>query len=203
MAVPTSPASSVALPAWFGDHMVLQTNSEYGARAFLHGTAAPGETVSVDFHPEASHFGSAYTTTADADGTWDVQLYPSSDFTSAFNITVRGSGDAPAARRPRPRRMSNTGTFFLLGPVQHGLSAQERLQRHGRGGHAGRHLPAHAVLPDRARLRRGAAERPPALARRGRAAARRTRRSATAGSRRPRPRRTTPPTCSTSAPCAL
>jgi hypothetical protein len=37
----------VQMPAHFGDEMVLQTNAEYGARAFLNGFADPGETVTV------------------------------------------------------------------------------------------------------------------------------------------------------------
>ena len=40
-------AAKLQLPAWFGDHMVLQTNSEYGARAFLNGLTDPNGDVTV------------------------------------------------------------------------------------------------------------------------------------------------------------
>ena len=39
--------AAVRMPATFGDGMVLQTNHEYGTRAFLNGEAAPNEVVSV------------------------------------------------------------------------------------------------------------------------------------------------------------
>ena len=56
---------AVQMPAWFSvspscahraspqrallqDNMVLQANAEYGARSFLSGRAAPGETVHVN-----------------------------------------------------------------------------------------------------------------------------------------------------------
>lgn len=31
------------MPRWFGDNLVLQTNSQYGSRSFLNGKADPGE----------------------------------------------------------------------------------------------------------------------------------------------------------------
>ena len=58
---------AVRMPAYFGDGMIVQTNGEYGARAFLNGMAAPGEQVTVKA-------GTVYHTQADASGAWDVQL---------------------------------------------------------------------------------------------------------------------------------
>ena len=56
----------VRMPAYFGDGMIMQTNGEYGARAFLNGMAAPGEKVTV-------HAGTVYHTQADAKGTWKCE----------------------------------------------------------------------------------------------------------------------------------
>ena len=87
--------AEVLMPGWFGDNMVLQTNGEYGARSFLSGKAAPGEIVTVAISPSSSHFGNAYETAAEADGSWKVQLYPSSS-SSAHKITVKGSAGGAA-----------------------------------------------------------------------------------------------------------
>ena len=38
----------LALPKWFGNGMVLQTNAEYGARSFISGVAKPGSNVNVN-----------------------------------------------------------------------------------------------------------------------------------------------------------
>ena len=46
VALPAADAA-VRMPGIFGDGMVLQTNTEYGARAFLYGLADPGEKVTV------------------------------------------------------------------------------------------------------------------------------------------------------------
>ena len=90
--------ASVVAPRWFGDNMVLQTNAEYGARAFLSGRASPGERVQVAFSPSESHFGSNYSTRADAKGDWEVQLYPSSS-AAACSITIKGeTGPSITAR---------------------------------------------------------------------------------------------------------
>ena len=35
------------MPRWFGDNLVLQTNSEYGSRSFLNGLAEPFEHIGV------------------------------------------------------------------------------------------------------------------------------------------------------------
>jgi alpha-galactosidase len=81
------------LPKWFGDNMILQTNSEYGARSFLNGKADPSEIITFKFNPSPSQFGDTITTVTQADGTFDVQVYPSSDFSQEFNITVSGSSN--------------------------------------------------------------------------------------------------------------
>ena len=58
--------AEIKLPAIFGDHMVLQRD----AAAPIWGTAAPGESVTVEFA------GQKQTATADAKGQWMVKLAP-------------------------------------------------------------------------------------------------------------------------------
>jgi sialate O-acetylesterase len=83
--------ASVALPKWFGDNMVLQTNAEYGARSFLNGKASPGEKVIVEVSAESSISGGpTYTVVADQEGDWKVQLTPIYS-KRPINITVTGS----------------------------------------------------------------------------------------------------------------
>jgi sialate O-acetylesterase len=62
--VASSVQAEVRLPALFSDHMVLQRD----ANAPVWGTASPGEKVTVDFA------GQRKSTTANADGKWQVAL---------------------------------------------------------------------------------------------------------------------------------
>ena len=65
-----APASAaVRMPSWFADHMVLQTNAEYGARSFLNGKASPAERVQVQFDGST-----AFSAVADAAGDWEVEI---------------------------------------------------------------------------------------------------------------------------------
>ena len=82
------------MPPYFSDGMVLQTNTQYGARAFLNGWASPGEEISVDA-PRGP-----YNVKAGADGRWRVQLSPEKKGTSA-TITVKGRGNSVVARDVR------------------------------------------------------------------------------------------------------
>ena len=87
--------AAVQLPRWFADEMVLQTNSQYGARSFLNGRARPGETVSVLWR------GSTYSVAADEHGAWEVTLNPCNIMESApATITVRGD-EGPAVQAHR------------------------------------------------------------------------------------------------------
>merc|ERR1712166_1017393 len=86
-------SAAVQMPAWFSDNMVLQTNAEYGARAFLSGQAAPGEVVQVNVTGGMSHFGGSYTAVASDAGSWTLLLNPSSS-TSPCDIYVQGETDA-------------------------------------------------------------------------------------------------------------
>ena len=86
-------SAAVQMPAWFSDNMVLQTNAEYGARAFLSGQAAPGEVVQVNVTGGMSHFGGSYTAVASDAGSWTLQLNPSSS-TNPCDIYVQGETDA-------------------------------------------------------------------------------------------------------------
>jgi hypothetical protein len=78
------------MPHFFGDDMVLQTNSEYGTRAFLNGLASPGEKVGVTMHGCAQ----PYSTTADSEGAWTVMLSPQDKSccpSKHCNISVQGA----------------------------------------------------------------------------------------------------------------
>lgn len=81
----------VQLPAVFGDGMVLQTNSQYGQRSFVYGSASVGEVVVVNLTLGSSV--TSYTTVADASGAWDVQLNPAAATGSSATVAVAGSGD--------------------------------------------------------------------------------------------------------------
>ena len=73
--------------------MILQTNAEAGARAFLNGLGIPGEMITLRVSGNASPYGSQYAVEADANGAWKVQLYPSSS-TDEHEITVSGSNSS-------------------------------------------------------------------------------------------------------------
>ena len=92
LALVLAPAGAVVtLPVWFSDGMVLQTNEEYGARAFLAGRAAVNEWITVAIPPLGN-----YTVQADASGLWEVMLDPFSDFTyPTFSVTVTGDDGVP------------------------------------------------------------------------------------------------------------
>ena len=77
---------AVRIPAHFADGMILQTNAEYGARAFINGFADPGELVTVTYNSLVMH------TTADADGNWIIQTHSPDG-----NITVQGENGAAAS----------------------------------------------------------------------------------------------------------
>lgn len=76
--------------------MVLQTNTAYGARAFIGGWATPGETVTVT---EGGIF--TYSAIADSKGNWKVRHsgWPTRDHSFVTNQLVNCAGDAG----PTPR----------------------------------------------------------------------------------------------------
>lgn len=81
---------AVRMPRWFSDNLVLQTSDQYGARCFLNGVANPGETV------EISGGTGSYTTFAESDGAWAVQLDPAYKFhRQPMTITVQGEDGPP------------------------------------------------------------------------------------------------------------
>ncbi|KAL3910988.1 MAG: hypothetical protein SGARI_001861, partial [Bacillariaceae sp.] len=91
-ATATAETHQLALPQWFGDHMVLQTNDEYGARSFLNGVASPGETVTVQvLTPKQNRTDTLTTTADDNDGTWKVQVNPAFMYGSDNTITATGN----------------------------------------------------------------------------------------------------------------
>jgi sialate O-acetylesterase len=72
--------ADVTLPAVLGDHMVIQR----GLPVHIWGTAAEGESVSVEFR------GNTRATTADPIGQWSVYL-PPAEAGGPFDLTVKGS----------------------------------------------------------------------------------------------------------------
>lgn len=73
--------AEVRMAAIFSDHMILQRDQPVP----VYGTAAPGEQVAVKFH------GQSLTTTADAQGAWQVRLAAMSADPDAQVMTIRGS----------------------------------------------------------------------------------------------------------------
>jgi len=82
--------AEIVLNQLFGDNMILQTNADYGARAFFYGTAKPGETVTITGLSRRSAAGVPYPTVVASDSTFRVQLDPYQG-TEVFNATVTGS----------------------------------------------------------------------------------------------------------------
>lgn len=72
--------ADVSLNNMFGDHMVLQQ----GIKNKVWGKADPGEQVTVTLA------GQSHTTTADADGMWQVFLDPVQDYGGPHTLTVKG-----------------------------------------------------------------------------------------------------------------
>ena len=88
----TAALSTIQLPAWFGDGMVLQTNSEYGARSFITGRADPGEKVVVRIEDSTSR---TFPGVADVHGDWEIQVHHACmDSSTACTITVSGEDGA-------------------------------------------------------------------------------------------------------------
>src|SRR4051812_24312467 len=78
----------VQLARPFGDHMVLQCE----AKLPVWGTAAPGETVSIEFAGQKKHG------TAGADGRWRVDLDPVAASAKPGLLLVSGSSMAHPLR---------------------------------------------------------------------------------------------------------
>jgi sialate O-acetylesterase len=80
--------AEVALPSHFSDHMVLQREMKIP----VWGTAAPGETVTVEFAAQKK------TAKAGADGKWRVDLDPMPASSEARLLTVRGSDETSVVK---------------------------------------------------------------------------------------------------------
>eukprot|EP01043_Picozoa_sp_COSAG02_P018836 COSAG02_NODE_891_length_16139_cov_29.045885_5_plen_752_part_00 len=120
-------AATVRMPAFFGDHMVLQARSFGGTRAFLSGWAAPDERVTV-----WEGDGKAYYATAGVDGSWSLQLDPRPYSSgSDTTLTVTGSSGGPAVvannvtfgdviicsgdSTPQPSKIPDNVRVFMVG----------------------------------------------------------------------------------------
>lgn len=80
----TDAADEIRLPAVIGDHMVLQRNSQ----ARLWGWATPDAKLRV----QASWDDATYSTRADADGRWQVNIPTGEACTTPQQIVIRGAG---------------------------------------------------------------------------------------------------------------
>ena len=90
MLLPLLGLGEIRMPQIFGSGMVLQTNRDYGARAFVFGTAVRGETVHIAGLSRRSLPGAPYLTVVRSDGTFRVQLDPYQG-PEVYNCTVTGS----------------------------------------------------------------------------------------------------------------
>lgn len=79
----TPAAAAVALPSLFTDHMVLQRDREVP----VFGWADPGESVTVSFA------GQEKSTTADAEGNWEVRLAPLAANAQPQTLVIKGSNE--------------------------------------------------------------------------------------------------------------
>merc|ERR1719201_200854 len=85
LACGSAPAfAAVRMPEIYGDNMVLQTNEEYGARAFLNGEADANELVTITANS------AKYEVNADTNGNWKVMLNPTASKEDFLTISVVG-----------------------------------------------------------------------------------------------------------------
>jgi hypothetical protein len=70
--------------------MVLQSNHDYGQRAFMSGTAEPGAVI-VIVAPMREDKGSDIRITADPQGHWKATLEPIQATMAAHNISISGT----------------------------------------------------------------------------------------------------------------
>eukprot|EP00051_Salpingoeca_urceolata_P033164 m.19286 g.19286 ORF g.19286 m.19286 type:complete len:914 (-) comp5913_c0_seq1:132-2873(-) len=96
----TTPAHAVVwMPSHFGDGMVLQTNSRYGARAFINGFADPFENITISEYPaEGNGRPQQYFTQADANGSFVEMLNPRGMGSKSAQIVVTGKNNSVAAK---------------------------------------------------------------------------------------------------------
>ena len=91
-------AAEIELNQLFSDGMVLQTNTAYGARAFLYGSAVAGETLQISGLSRRSAKGIPYPVVVGDDGKWALQLDPQSAGLTSYNMTIRGSASTNTVR---------------------------------------------------------------------------------------------------------
>eukprot|EP00041_Stephanoeca_diplocostata_P015713 m.300894 g.300894 ORF g.300894 m.300894 type:complete len:385 (-) comp20133_c0_seq2:783-1937(-) len=86
-AVSSRVCTALRVPSVFSDNVVLQTNAQYGTRAFLNGYSEPGERITINLSGSDS---GSYVVFADNDGEWGVMLNPHGPSTKPFTITISG-----------------------------------------------------------------------------------------------------------------
>lgn len=95
---PPPPPSKLRVNGLFSDFMVLQTNYEGGLRPFLHGSAGPGEVVTLTGAPSRTKGKASFAAAADnTTGRWVMQLDPHIQANhQSFTLVLSGSFN-PAA----------------------------------------------------------------------------------------------------------
>ena len=105
-------SASLAMPRWFGDNMVLQTNQQSGFRSFLNGQTEANAVVNI-VQQKNGDKGVQYTVTSDATGAWEVMLNPTSDGPNdRSTITV---SDATGANQIKATNVVFGDVFFCGG----------------------------------------------------------------------------------------
>lgn len=128
--LPTFINAEVILPQWFGDYMVLQSNSEYGARSFINGKATANESVRVSVSL-GSKILNTYETIASPQGDWIIQVLVSNTIgNNTYTINVTGSNTTT----PKIARDVLGGDVFLCSgqsnmvfPMQLTINASEEI----------------------------------------------------------------------------
>jgi hypothetical protein len=92
------PSTTLRVNGLFSDSMVLQTNYEGGLRPFLHGSAAPGEVVTLMGAPSRTKGKNSFTAIADGTtGRWVMQLDPHIQVDHrGFTLVLSGSSNPSA-----------------------------------------------------------------------------------------------------------
>jgi sialate O-acetylesterase len=98
----------------WGDNMVLQSNHNYGQRAFMSGTAEPGSRI-VIVAPMREDKGSDIETTADAQGYWKVTLEPVQASMATHNISISGTTPKGAVYPTQTAKGVRYGEVIICG----------------------------------------------------------------------------------------
>eukprot|EP01043_Picozoa_sp_COSAG02_P062419 COSAG02_NODE_8607_length_2507_cov_2.730066_1_plen_606_part_10 len=107
-------AAGLTISGPWGDNMVLQSNHNYGQRAFMSGTAEPGSRI-VIVAPMREEKGSNIETTADEQGYWKVTLEPVQASMATYNISISGTTPNGASYPTQTARGVRYGEVIICG----------------------------------------------------------------------------------------